>query len=89
MSNEQEAESTGPLGLKWTYLGPYGSGNRYSTDLYRPHDGTDNVQFVKAAEGVPEYAVGEYSIDFSREELDLMIAELTWLRNNWGKVGRD
>lgn len=89
MSSEKEAEPTGPMGLRWTYLRAYGSGDRYSAKLYQPHDGTDSIEFVKADEGVPDYAVGEFSIDFSREELDALIAELIWRRNNWGKAGRD
>jgi hypothetical protein len=76
------------LGLTWTYLRLYGSGDRYSMDLYRPHDGTDTIEFVKAAEGVPNDAVGEYSLTFNREELDKLIAELVWRRDNWGKTGR-
>lgn len=86
--SDKKTEPTGPAGLNWTYLGPYGSGNRYSVALYQPYDGTDSIEFVKAAEGVPDYAVGEYSLDFNREELDKLIAELTWLRENWGEVGR-
>lgn len=88
MSNEK-GEQTGPAGLAWSYLRPYGAGDRYSVPLYRPHDGSDDVRFVKAAEGVPDYAVGEYTLDFDREELDQLIAELIWLRDNWGEVGRD
>jgi hypothetical protein len=81
-------EPTGPIGLNWTYLRSYGSGDRYAVGLYRGYDGTDSIDFVHAAEGVPEYAVGEYTLDFDREELDRLIAELTWLRDNWGEVGR-
>lgn len=89
MGDNRDTSSAGPLGLKWTYLRPYGAGDRYSTALYRPHDGTDSVEFVKAADGVPEYSVGQYSVDFGREDLDKLIGELTWLRNNWGEVGRE
>jgi hypothetical protein len=90
VSDEKEAEPTGPMGLKWAYLRPYGSEARYSLDLYQGYHGADTLTFVTEAEGVPEYADGctGHSVDFDREELDKMIAELTWLRDNWGKVGR-
>ncbi|MFE0472652.1 hypothetical protein ACFW2V_13655 [Streptomyces sp. NPDC058947] len=84
----KEGGLVGPAGLRWTYLRPYGSGDRYSADLYRPHDGTDSVEFVKTADGVPEHSVGEYSLDFDRKKLDEVIAELIWLRDNWGEAGR-
>lgn len=79
----------GPLGLRWTYLRPYGADDQYSVDLYRPYDGADNVEFVRADEGVPEYAVGEYSLNLGRKDLDELIEELLWLRENWGKTDRD
>lgn len=87
--SDKKNEPTGPIGLKWTYLRSYGAGDRYAVDMYQPLDATDNVEFVHAADGVPDYAVGEYTLDFDREELDRLIAELTWLRDNWGEVGRD
>jgi hypothetical protein len=91
VSDEKKAELTGPMGLKWTYLRPYGSGDRYSTDLYQGYHGVDTLTFATEAEGVPEYADGciRHSVDFNRDKLDKMIAELIWLRDNWGQVGRD
>lgn len=86
--SDKTSESKGPAGLRWTYLRPYGSGDQYAVGLYRPYDGTDEIEFVKAADGVPDYAVGEFTLSIDRAGLDEMIAELTWLRDNWGQVGR-
>lgn len=87
--SDEKSESTGPAGLKWTYLRPCGAGDRYSVDLYRPLDSTDDVEFVRADEGVPEYAVAEHSLSLDREELDRLIGELMWLRDGWGEVGQN
>lgn len=80
---------TGPAEFRWTYLRLYGAGERYSADLYRS-DGLDTVNFLKVGEKVPwEAQDGTLDLDFSKEELDKVIAELVWLRDNWGKVGRE
>lgn len=75
----RRAPPAGALGLRWTYLRPCGTGDRYSLDLYRPNGGSDSVEPVEAAKGVPEYAVGEYELNLDRKELDDWIAELVWL----------
>lgn len=86
MSDESEK---GPLGLKWTYLGPYGCRSRYSVDMYRS-DGSDSLYFIEKDKPLPKEAqYGTLDLSFTREELDGMIAELTWLRDNWGEVCRD
>jgi hypothetical protein len=78
----------GPMGLRWTYLRPYGAGDRYMADLYRS-DGLDSLHFVKVGKAAArETGEGTLDLDFTKDELDGMIAELIWLRENWGKVGR-
>jgi hypothetical protein len=79
----------GPAGLRWVYLRPYGAGNKYKVDLYRS-DSSDSLYFLKVGEPLPREAEeGTLDLDFDSDELDQMIEELTWLRDNWGKVGRD
>lgn len=79
----------GPMGLRWVYLRPYGAGDRYKADLYRS-EGSDDLYFVKVGEpAARETEEGTLDLDFTRDGLDEMIAELMWLRDNWGKAGRD
>jgi hypothetical protein len=79
----------GPMGLRWVYLRPYGAGDRYKADLYRS-EGSDDLYFVKVGKAAArEAGEGTLDLDFTKDGLDEMIAELTWLRENWGKVGRD
>lgn len=90
--DETKVEPTGPVGpagLRWTYLRPYGAGDEYSVDLYRA-EGLDSLHFLKVGELLPREAEeGTLSLTFSKEELDKLISELTWVRMNWGAVGRD
>jgi hypothetical protein len=85
-----DKQESGPLGLRWCYLRPYGQGDKYSVDLYREGRHTDTAHFVTKAEGVPDWAQGNSgcSLYFDRQELDDLIGELIWVRDNWGKVGR-
>jgi hypothetical protein len=89
VGNVKPTGPVGPAKVRWTYLRPYGSGDRYSADLYAS-DSSDSLYFLKVGEPLTwEAKDGTLNLDFDRAELDQMIAELTWLRDNWGKVGRD
>lgn len=89
--DEKKVEPTGPVGpagLRWTCLRPYGAGDRYSADLYRS-EGLDSLHFLKVGEPLPREAEeGTLDLAFDREGLRSLIAELTWLDENWGEVGR-
>lgn len=79
---------TGPARLHWTCLRPYGS-DQYVASMFRT-EGQDTLNFVKVGE-TPDRETEDGTLDlfFTKTGLDDMIAELTWLRDNWGKIGRD
>lgn len=93
IDNDGNATATGRVGperLRWTYMRPYGAGDTYKADMYRA-DGSDNLHFLKVGEPVPREAEdGTLNLDFgTKGDVEKRIQELTWLLENWGKVGRD
>ncbi len=79
----------GPAGFRWTCLRQYGAGDLYFADLYRA-DGLDSLHFLEVGTPLPREAQdGTLDLSFNKAELNELITELTWLRDNWGRVGRD
>lgn len=93
IDKEGNVTPTGPVGpakLRWTYLRPYGAGDRYQADMH-PQNGSDNVDFLRVGSPAPyEAEEGTLSLDVgTKEDVKNLIEELTWLLNHWGGIGRD
>lgn len=79
MSDDEKVQPTGPVGpagWRWTYLRPYGAGDRYQAELYRSH-GSDDLYFLEVGKSLPFEAKDDsLDLSFDREDVDRAIKEL-------------